>query len=276
MYNNSSSNQGCGSGLRMGIAAVVALVAIVGYFRNSSVNPITGAKQHVAISADQEIALGLQAAPEMLQQYGGEDPDPNDVALVNSVGEELRAKSDAGTTSYKFVFHCLADDRTVNAFALPGGQVFITRALLHKLKTRGQLAGVLGHEMGHVAARHGAQQMAKQQLTQGLTGAALIATYDSRDSRSRAAMAIMVAQLVNLKYSRDDESEADKLGVRFMSQSGYDPRAMLGVMQVLKAEGGGGSAEFFQTHPNPDHRIERIKSNIAERFPRGLPAGMKP
>ncbi len=275
MYSSNSSNQGC-SGARLGLAALVAVIAIVGYFRNSSVNPVTGAKQHVSISADQEIALGLQAAPEMLQQYGGEDPDPNDVALVSSVGEELRSKSDAGTTSYKFVFHCLADDHTINAFALPGGQVFITRALLHKLKTRGQLAGVLGHEMGHVAARHGAQQMAKQQLTQGLTGAAVIATYDSRNSQSRAAMAMMVAQLVNLKYSRDDESEADKLGVRFMSQSGYDPRAMLGVMDVLKAEGGSGSAEFFQTHPNPDHRMERIKSNIAERFPRGVPAGMRP
>jgi len=268
--------RGCGGGgIRLAIAAVVALVSLFTYFRNSSTNPITGEKQHISISADQEIALGLQAAPQMVQQYGGEDQDPQDQQLVNSVGDELRQKSAAGKTPYKFQFHCLADDQTVNAFALPGGQVFITRALLTKLKTRGQLAGVLGHEMGHVAARHGAEQMAKQQLTQGLTGAAVIATYDSRNPQSRAAMAMMVAQLVNLKYSRDDESEADKLGVRFMSEAGYDPNAMIGVMEVLKSVGGGGQAEFFQTHPNPEHRIERIKQNIKEEFPNGVPSGLK-
>src|SRR5205823_4237900 len=95
--------------------------------------------------------------------------------LVEQVGAEVVANSDASKTDYKYQFHLLNDDQTVNAFALPGGQVFITDALLTRLKTKGELAGVLGHEVGHVVARHSAAHMAKAQLTQGLTGAAVIA-----------------------------------------------------------------------------------------------------
>jgi beta-barrel assembly-enhancing protease len=192
---------------------------------------------------------------------------------VSSIGQELVSKSDAGKTPYQFKFHLLADSRTINAFALPGGQVFITEGLLKLLKTRGELACVLAHEIGHVAARHSAQQLAKQQLTQGLTGAAVIAAYDpnDRNSQYKADMAMLIGQVVSLKFGRNDELEADKLGVRFASEAGYDPRAMIGVMEILDHVAKSRTPEFFSTHPNPEHRIERIKAAIDERFPNGIP-----
>src|ERR671917_2984464 len=112
------------------------------------------------------------------------------------------SRSAAGQSPYRFEFHVLDDPQTINAFALPGGQVFITEGLLKRLTTDGQIAGVLGHEIAHVVARHGAEHIAKQQLTQGLTGAAVLATYDPYDSRSRAtaAVAMMIGQLVNMRF----------------------------------------------------------------------------
>jgi predicted Zn-dependent protease len=256
----------------------MALFALVRYFSSSQINAVTGQKQHVSISPGQEIALGLQAVPEMEQQFGGESSDPRGTELVKAVGQRIVENSETRKSPYKFQFHLLADQRTINAFALPGGQVFITEALLHKLRTEGELAGVLGHEIGHVVQRHGAQHLAKQELTQGLTGAAVLATYDPNNpsSRNSAGIAMAIGQLVNLKFGRQDELEADKWGVRLAPEAGYDPRAMLGVMEVLKQSADRGhTPEFFSTHPNPDHRTDRIKEAIKERFPNGIPEGLK-
>lgn len=270
--------RGCGYG-RLGIAAVIAIIAFVGYLSSSSQNPVTGEKQYVDLTTEQEIALGLQAAPQMAAEFGGLDPDPQLQALVDQTGKEIVAKSAASRSPYEFDFHLLGDRKTVNAFALPGGQVFITRALLDRLKTRGQLAGVLGHEVGHVVGRHGAEHMAKAKLTQGLTGAAVIAASDPENpnSANAAVVAQMIGGLVNMKYGRDDEIESDKWGVEYVAAAGYDPRAMIEVMTILKEAGGGGrQPEFFSTHPNPDNRIERIKQAIKAKFPNGLPNGLRP
>lgn len=259
------------------MAAVIAVVSLVAYFSNCSTNPVTGETQHVDLTAAQEIALGLQAAPEMAAQYGGEDPSPEDRQIVSEVGQEVARGSDAARSPYRFQFHALADNRTINAFALPGGQVFVTRALLTRLRSRGQLAAVLGHEIGHVVARHSAEQIAKSRLTQGLTGAAVIGAYDPQDpaSRGSAGVAILIGQLVSLKFSRSDESEADALGVRLMAQAGYDPRAMVEVMEILRrASAPGGPPEFFATHPNPENRAARIRDEIARLFPKGVPTGL--
>jgi predicted Zn-dependent protease len=270
--------RGCGFG-RLGIAAVIAIIAFVGYLSSSSQNPVTGEKQYVDLTTEQEIALGLQAAPQMAAEFGGLDHDPQLQALVDQTGKEIVAKSAASRSPYEFDFHLLGDRKTVNAFALPGGQVFITRALLDRLKTRGQLAGVLGHEVGHVVGRHGAEHMAKAKLTQGLTGAAVIAASDPENpnSANAAVVAQMIGGLINMKYGRDDEIESDKWGVEYVAAAGYDPRAMIEVMTILKEAGGGGrQPEFFSTHPNPDNRIERIRQAIKAKFPNGLPNGLRP
>jgi len=264
---------------RIGIAVLIAIVSLVSYYAKRSYNPVTNKVQHIDISPKQEIALGLEAAPQMSAEYGGESPDPRGRAIVEHVGRKLISTDDLAHTPYPFTFHLLADPQTINAFALPGGQVFITEGLFQRLRTEGQLAGVLGHEVGHVVARHGAEQIAKTQLTQGLTGAAVLATYDPDrpSTRKTAAMAALVGQLVTLRYGRKDELEADRLGVRFGAAAGYDPQAMIKVMEILRdASQGSRQPEFFSTHPNPENRIGKIEQAIREQFPNGVPSGLTP
>jgi predicted Zn-dependent protease len=247
------------------MAAAIAIFSLISYFGTTQNNPITGETQHINITPEQEIALGLQAAPEMEQQFGGEDENPRDQAIVDEIGNRIVQNSPAGQSPYQFDFHLLDDDQTINAFALPGGQVFITRALYDKLQTEGELAGVLGHEIGHVVGRHSAEQIAKTQLTEGLTGAAVIAAYDPNNpaSANSAQIALLVGQLVNLKFGRDDELEADKFGVCFMKDTGYDPNEMISLMQILEASSSGNEPpEFFSTHPSPANRIQRIQEDI--------------
>lgn len=260
------------------MAVVVAAISLITYFSSSSFNSVTDETQFVAITPEQEIALGLQAAPQMAQQFGGLLSDEQAQRYLDSICEQVISQSEAVNTEWAFECHLLADAETINAFALPGGQLFITRALFERLETEGQLAGVMAHEIGHVVARHSAQQIAKQELTQGLTGAAVIATYDPQNPSSArtAQMALVIGQLVNMKYGRDDELQSDKLGVQFMAEAGYDPRSMLDVMSILAAANEGPRPpEFFSTHPNPDNRIARIEEAIAEQFPNGVPAGLK-
>jgi len=268
-----------GGKFRLAFALVIALFSVISYFLVSQRNPITGRAQHISTTPEEEVALGLQAAPEMAAQFGGEDPDPKSQKLVDDVGAEVVTRSVANKTNWQWDFHALADSKTVNAFALPGGQVFVTRGLLKHLDTRGELAGVLGHEIGHVLARHSAEQMSKARLVQGLGAAGTVATTDPNDpgTYGNAQIAQMVAQLVTLRFSRKDELEADQLGVRLMSEAGYDPRSMVKVMEILKRVGGSASGpEFFQTHPNPDNRIPKIQAAIKKEFPGGVPAGLRP
>lgn len=279
-YSNQGLSQGCGLNMgRIVIGLIIAAVAIVSFLSSKSYNPVTGENQYVSITPDQEIALGLQAEPDMLQQYGGEDTDPTRAAQVQKVGARLLQKSEAAQTQWQFQFHLLKDDQTINAFALPGGQVFITDALYNLLKTEGQLGGVLGHEMGHVLARHGAQQLAQSQLTDGLIGAVAVAAANPNDPNgaSAAQIAQVVGQLVNLKYSRTDESQADTLGVRLMGEAGYDPNAMIQVQQILEQLSKSGQPpEFLSDHPDPANRITNIQAEIQKEFPDGVPSGMTP
>lgn len=256
-WGGNNRRRGIGGGLI--IAAVLAGFALCKYYSNSQFNEITGETQHISITPDQEVALGLESTPYMIEEFGGLHPDPEGQKLVKEIGQRIVQNSDAKNSPYQYDFHLLADQQTVNAFALPGGQVFITTALITQFESEDELAGVLGHEIGHVVARHGAERIAKQELTQGLTGAAVIATGDY----STAQAAQMIASLVHMSYGRDQELESDDLGVRFMTQSGYNPEALITVMEILaKASGGQEQPEFMSTHPSPDNRIQRIKDAI--------------
>jgi beta-barrel assembly-enhancing protease len=257
---------------RLVIAVIIALFAIVTYFSSTSENPLTGEKQRVAMTPEQEIALGYQSAPQMAAQMGGISRNAQAVALVQRVGEHLVRQSVAAKSPYKFSFHVLADPKTVNAFALPGGPVFITEGLLRLLKSEAELAGVLGHEIGHVIARHSSERLAKQQLTQGLLGALVVGSGDF----TTAQIGQVVGSMINMSYGRDDEIESDTLGIRIMAEAGYDPRGMIRVMEVLaKASGGSRQPEFMSTHPAPENRSERIKEAIAKQYPRGVPENLK-
>ncbi len=266
-------------GGRLLMALIMASVALISYCSSQSFNPVTDEKQYVAITPEQEIVLGLEAAPQMAQEYGGLAQDQELQAFLDAICERLINNSTISETDWPFECHLLADDQTVNAFALPGGQMFITLALFERLETEGQLAGIMAHEMGHVVARHSAQQIAKMQLTQGLTGAAVLAAYDPNNPRSAQAaqMAALIGQTINMKYGRDDELQSDELGVRFMAEAGYDPRALIDVMQIL-AEAGSDSRppEFLSTHPYPENRIAEIQKHIDLVFPNGVPEGLTP
>jgi predicted Zn-dependent protease len=261
-------------------ALVIALIGLGVYMSQTQVNPVTGEKQHVSMSVDQEMALGLEAAPQMARKMGGDvdvSEDPR-AALVDEVGRRLVGNSDARKSPYvdNFHFHLLGDPKTVNAFALPGGQIFITEGLLNRLENEAQLAGVLGHEIGHVINRHAAQQMAKGQLGQILTVAVGVGA-SGNDDRGRKAQlaAAMVNQMSQLKFSRGDESESDHYGLKYMAEAGYDPSAMLDVMKILKkASGDQHPPEFLATHPLPETRLEEIRAELKESYPNGIPSSL--
>src|SRR5688572_3121183 len=156
-------------------AIIMAIIGAVTYFSSRSTNEVTGEVQHISIEPDQEVALGLQAFPEMAAQFGGEIDHPTISEYVEAVGQRVVQQSDARRGPYQYDFHVLNDAQTINAFALPGGQVSITLGLLRRLKDEAELAAVLGHEIGHVVGRHGAEQLSKQQFAQTLVGAATIA-----------------------------------------------------------------------------------------------------
>ena len=249
--------RGIGGGII--IAILLAGFSLCKYYSNTEVNEVTGKKQHISITPEQEVALGLESTPYMIEQFGGLHPDPEGQKLVKEIGNRIVQSSDAKNTPYQYDFHLLADADVVNAFALPGGQVFITTALITQFESEDQLAGVLGHEIGHVVARHGAERIAKEELTQGLTGAAVVASGDY----TTAQAAQMIGNLINMSYGRDQELESDDLGVRFMTQAGYNPEALISVMEILaKASGGKEQPEFMSTHPSPTNRIEKIKEAI--------------
>lgn len=268
-----------GGWLRIGLGLVMAVIAVISFFGSKVYNPVTEEEQYITITKEQEIALGLQSVPKMTQQFDGLDPNDRIQALVDEVGQKLLRESVASRADYPFEFYVLADRETVNAFALPGGQIFITRALFERFQTEGQLAGVLAHEIVHVIARHSAERIAEMELSQGLTGAVVLATYDpdNPSSKGAAQMAALAAQMVHMKFGRDDEIQSDTLGVEIMADAGYDPRAMIEVMRILAAASSGQRPpEFFSTHPNPDNRIARIEEAIEEVYPNGVPPGLEP
>ncbi len=259
----SREGQGTGTGrfklfLIMGLA--MAGFQAFKFYTNTQTNPITGEQQRIQWSMEEEMQLGLQSAPQMAQQHGGLHPDQQAQALVDKVGKRLVSGTIASKAGYPFDFHLLADDKAVNAFALPGGQCFITAALLSRLKNEDQLAGVMGHEIGHVIHRHGAERMASQNFIQGLIQSVMIGT---GGNTGFAQIANMVGNMSSMKYGREQELESDDFGVRIMMQAGYNPENLVGVMDILEqASGGHNVPEFQSTHPSPENRRQKIKEAI--------------
>lgn len=262
---------------RLLLAAILAVASLATYYGSREGSPVPGETPSLRLSPRQEIALGLQAAPRMAQQYGGLLPDQKAQDRVDEICAALVTRTAAQKTPYEFECHVLADSRTVNSFALPGGQIFLTAGLFERIETEGQLAGVLAHEIGHVVARHGAQHVAGARLTGEMTGADVLASYDPDlpASRDSAAVAALIDEMIGLRFGREDELESDRLGVRFMADAGYDPRSLAAVMRSLERAGGVGGTELWSTHPGPEGRVERIEAAIQEIFPQGVPGGLK-
>ena len=242
--------------IRLLIGIAIVVFAYVQRCSRKETNPFTGRVQAISMTSDQEIAIGLQNAPIMEQQHGGQYPNKNYQDFVDQVGHKLVNSSIAKDTPYQYEFQLLADEKTINAFALPGGQIFITYALFSKLENEDQLAGVLGHEIGHVLGRHSAERIAETEYWQKVTTGASVGA-------DLGSLVGSYGQQTLLTNGRGDELESDELGVQFMIDAGYDPEEMIGVMKILKAAAGPNRVpEFQSTHPDPENRIEKIKKAI--------------
>lgn len=242
--------------IRIFIGLAIVAFALIRRCGNQETNPYTGRVQTIDMSADQEIAIGLQAAPEIAAQYGGLYPDERLQTLVDAVGSKLVRESIARETPYTYEFHLLADPNTINAFALPGGQIFITYALFSQLN-EAQLSGVLGHEIGHVIGRHSAERIADSNFWKTVSMGASVGA-------DAGGIVSSIGQNTLLKNGREDELESDELGVLLMIRAGYEPEEMIRVMEILKAAAGPGRIpEFQSTHPDPENRIARIREAIS-------------
>ncbi len=236
-------------------------------------NPATGKLQLDFLSESQEIEVGKQAKQEAEQTYGVYKGKPELSSYVESTGKQLAAKSERPGLPWSYE---IVDDASVNAFALPGGPIFITRGILAHLNSEAEMAAVLGHETGHVAARHSANQMSKAQIAQVGLG---LGSVLSPTVASAAQIAGAGLQVLFLKYSRDDETQADELGFRYMTKGGWDPTQMVSLFEMLdrvsKQEGGvGKTPEWLQTHPDPGNRLAETQKRLKTEL-KGSTQGMK-
>lgn len=236
-------------------------------------NPVTGDNDFVLMSEEQEISLGRKYSAEIVKQMPPYD-DPKLAELVQRVGEKLAAQSHRPDLYYRFT---VLDSKTVNAFALPGGYIYITRGMLAYLNSEAELAAVLGHEIGHVTARHSVRQQSTATMT-GLLGAVISA---STGIQGVDTLTDMAGTAIVRGYGRDHELEADRLGAEYLAKSGYDPEAMLEVVGILKnqetfevavarQEGREPNVYhgLFSTHPDNDTRFQEVV-NAAKKYRTG-------
>ncbi len=247
-----------------GLFVFAAVVSLPG----CTTNPATGRSSFTGfMSPGEELKVGADEHPKILQEFGGEYPDPKIRAYVQQLGERLAAQSEA--KQIKFTFTVLNSD-VVNAFALPGGYVYTTRGLMALAGSEAELAGVLGHEIGHVAARHTAERYsaaAASQVGVGI-GSILLGVLTGSDALAQTAGQLggNLAGIYLAGYSRDQESEADMLGVRYLARTGYDDNAMASFLSKLQADSAlaaelagtpGAENEFdiMQSHPRTADRV---------------------
>lgn len=232
----------------------IIILSVSALFWACAKDYVTGKRRLVLVSESQELAMGQQADPSIVAEFGVYD-DAQLAAYVDGIGQSMVKVSHRPTL--KFTFR-LMDSPVVNAFAVPGGYVYFTRGILAHFNDEAELAGVMGHEIGHVTAQHGVEQATKQQLA----GIGLLAgTVLSTDFRRYSDQAQQALGLIFLKFSRDDETESDKLGVEYSTKAGFDAQHMAKFFRTISRiteQAGGGPPTFLSTHPNPDNREQNV------------------
>ncbi len=221
-----------------------------------AINPVTGKRELMLLSEADEIQLGKNTDAEIVSTYGVYD-DADLSAYISDLGMRLAKLSHRPNLPYEFK---VMDTPVINAFAVPGGYVYITRGILAFLNNEAELAGVMGHEIGHITARHSAKQYSKAQLTQLGLGLGMML---SESFRKYAGLAQFGVGLLFLKFSRDNERQSDELGVEYSTKAGYDARQMANFFETLErmqpSGGSSGLPEWFSTHPNPADRVVKVK-----------------
>ena len=230
-------------------------------FNNCARNPVTGKRQVVLMSEEQEIAMGKEADPQIIAQYGlYQNADLQ--AFITQKGKEMAAISHRPNLNYEFR---IVDSEVLNAFAVPGGYVYFTRGIMAYFNNEAEFAGVLGHEIGHVAARHSVEQQRNAILGQLGIIAGMIISPELAQFGEAASQGL---GLLFLKFSRDAEREADKLGVEYSSKIGYDAQYMAGFFNTLERQGQQSGTEelpnFLSTHPNPGERNVAVSKLATE------------
>lgn len=240
---------------------LLLITIVISLFPSCAVNPVTGKKQLMLMSEAQEVALGAQYDPSVVGTFGVYQNE-NLLAFVQEKGVEMGKLSHRPNLEYHFK---ILDSPVINAFAVPGGYIYLTRGILAQFNNEAELIGVLAHEMGHITARHTASQQSKQQLGQLLLIGGMIA---SEEFRQFADYAMQGMQLLFLKFSRDNEREADRLGVEYSSKIRYDAHKMADFFNVLKkmqlASDHGGVPTFMSTHPDPGDRYNSVNQKADE------------
>jgi beta-barrel assembly-enhancing protease len=215
-----------------------------------------------SIPVAQEIEMGRDVAPQFEEEFGGLHPDSHIQQYVSDIGHRLVRFS--GREQLPWSFGVLASDE-INAFALPGGPVYITRGLLFNLENEAQLAAILAHEVVHIAERHSVEQLERAQILTG--GTVLVGVLTG--SGAVADVSGVVAGLMTMRYSREHEREADLMGLEYLARAGYRPEAMLEAMQIIRRlSEGGRPPEFLSTHPSPANREEYLSQAIQEQYAR--------
>jgi len=222
-------------------------------------NPATGEKQFMLFTPEQRVELGSKLAPEFEKQSGGRIEDPQLQNYINRVGQKIANCTGAGEMEFHYT---AVNDSSVNAFAVPGGYVFITKGMLKKLKSEAQLAGVFGHETAHIMACGATEAMSRQM------GVEILMSLIVSDETPETVLQIsqLVWNLNQLRYSRKDETEADLRGLDYMVKAGYNPYAMAETMDMLMAESKSEPIEFLSTHPNSENRRELLVETIQQRY----------
>lgn len=235
-------------------AKYFCLLIIAVFITECSRNPVTGKKEFMLLSKEQEKALGLESDPGIIAQYGLYD-DQQLQNFINDKGRQMGAISHRPDLDYQFR---ILDSPVVNAFAVPGGFIYFTRGIMAHFNNEAEFAGVLGHEIGHVTARHSASQYSKQVLAQVGLIAGVVAFPEFAQYADVAQQGV---GLLFLKFGRDDESQSDKLGVAYSTQIGYDAKEMAGFFNTLKRmrdQGGQAIPTFLSTHPDPADRYNKV------------------
>jgi predicted Zn-dependent protease len=245
---------------------VIILLAVSSIPSSCARNPVTGKQEFMLLSESDEIKMGQQADVSVVQMYGVYD-DETLAQYLDNLGQEMAKISHRPNLKYEFK---VMDSPVINAFAVPGGYVYITRGILAYLNNEAELAGVVGHEIGHITARHSAQKYSETYLANlGLGVGSMI----SEDFAMFAGLAAQGLGLLFLRFSRDDERQSDVLGVEYSTKVGYDAREMANFFQTLdkmqSKDEKGGLPDWFSTHPNPADRVVDVRKE-AEKEQAGM------
>ena len=240
----------------LGFLAIILAITI-----SCATNPVTGDREFMLVSEQQEISMGKEYDPQVVATYGVYD-DAEIAAYISDIGQRIATVSDRPGLAYEFK---VLDSPVINAFAVPGGYVYFTRGILAYLNNEAEVVGVMGHEVGHIAARHSAKQISQQQIaTIGLGVGSIL----SEDVAKYAGLAQAGLGLLFLRFGRDAERQSDQLGVDYSTKLGYDATEMANFFGTLdKMSGGesGGLPGWFSTHPAPDERVQNVTRMAQEQ-----------